>query len=872
MPSPSPPPSPPSPPSPSPPSPPPDGAARTYENKLLLVLFLAFGFVFFDRQALSFLAPFISDDFHLSHTQLGTLSGVLALTWALSGLLCGRLSDRLGRRKPLLITAVVLFSCFSAAGGLVTGFAGLLLARALMGVAEGAVLPLSQSLMVEASRAERRGLNMGLLQGSSAGLLGGILSPLAVVWVAGQYGWRTAFLLTIVPGLLIAAWIWRSVRERPPGPRAPAAPVAAAPSPAPAGEHLSIRELLGHRNILLCVLAACSYLTWFIVIITFTPTYLEDVKGFSSGTMSRVMTCFGVAWVLWGFVTPAVSDRIGRRRTMILFSAVAAVCPLAVVYLDGPVVLGAVVILTYTGLGCFTLIMATIPAETVPRGSLATALGLVMGAGELAGGFLAPVIAGRASDAWGPESAMFISAGGAVAVVLISFGLRETAPEVLRRRAAREAARALEAGAGDDRTGPDARTAVAVAAGPSAGTGAGAGADVRTAMGPGPGQGQGAAAPGGRRLMRAAVWYGAGDVRVVERDVPEPGPGEVLVAVAYCGICGSDLHEYADGPHAIPVAAPHPASGATAPLVLGHEFCGTVAALGPGVAGLAVGDSVAVEPHYRCGDCARCRAGEYNICRHFGFAGLMGDGGLAEFAALPAYMAHRLPPDVPLEQAALFEPASVALHALRRAGPAPAALAVVGLGPIGLLTVRLAAERGVPRIIAADVAPDRLELAERLGATDTVDARRPADADGADGADSAGAAIRELTGGEGVDVAFEAVGSQDALDSCLAATRRGGRVVLVGLGRQVRLDAYALVNNEQSIVASVGYRDTYPELIRLVRREGVDLTPVVTSTVALDDVVAEGLRPLSRGPGGQIKILVRPEARADGPDVPESAK
>ncbi|MFE7116634.1 MFS transporter [Streptomyces sp. NPDC057654] len=834
----------PSPPPPSPPSPPPDGAARTYENKLLLVLFLAFGFVFFDRQALSFLAPFISDDFRLSNTQLGTLSGVLALTWALSGLLCGRLSDRLGRRKPLLITAVVLFSCFSAAGGLVTGFVGLLLARALMGIAEGAVLPLSQSLMVEASRAERRGLNMGLLQGSSAGLLGGILSPLAVVWVAGQYGWRTAFLLTIVPGLLIAAWIWRSVRERPPVPHAPAAPVAAAPPPVPAGDHLSIRELLAHRNILLCVLAACSYLTWFIVIITFTPTYLEDVKGFSAGTMSRVMTCFGVAWVLWGFVTPAISDRIGRRRTMILFSAVAALCPLAVVYLDGPVVLGAVVILTYTGLGCFTLIMATIPAETVPRGSLATALGLVMGAGELAGGFLAPVIAGRASDAWGPQTAMFISAGGAVVVVLLSFGLRETAPEVLRRRALREAARAQGASAGTEvRTG--------------------AGADARTALGSGPGHD--ATAPGGRRRMRAAVWYGAGDVRVVERDVPEPGPGEVLVAVAYCGICGSDLHEYADGPHAIPVAAPHPASGATAPLVLGHEFCGTVAALGPGVSGLAVGDSVAVEPHYRCGDCARCRDGEYNICRHFGFAGLMGDGGLAEFAALPAYMVHRLPPDVPLEQAALFEPASVALHALRRAGDSPSALAVVGLGPIGLLTVRLAAERGVPRIIAADIAQDRLELAERLGATDTVNAV------GTHGADGAGAAIRELTGGEGVDVAFEAVGSQDALDTCLAATRRGGRVVLVGLGRQVRLDAYALVNNEQSIVASVGYRDTYPELIRLVGRGGVDLTPVVTSTVALDDVVADGLRPLSRGPGGQIKILVRPNARADGPDVPEPA-
>ncbi|MER5219683.1 MFS transporter [Streptomyces flaveus] len=144
-----------------------DSDPGRYENRLLLILFLAFGFVFFDRQALPFLAPLISKEIHLSNTELGTLSGVLALTWALSGLVAGRLSDKFGRRKPILIAAVVLFSCFSAAGGLMTGFLGLLIARALMGVAEEAVLPLAQSLMVEASRENRRGLNMGLLQGSS---------------------------------------------------------------------------------------------------------------------------------------------------------------------------------------------------------------------------------------------------------------------------------------------------------------------------------------------------------------------------------------------------------------------------------------------------------------------------------------------------------------------------------------------------------------------------------------------------------------------------------------------------------------------------------------------------------------------------------
>ncbi|MER7083284.1 Sugar phosphate permease [Saccharopolyspora kobensis] len=402
-----------------------------YENRLLLILFLSFGFVFFDRQALSFLAPMIREDFPLSNTQLGALSGVLALTWALSGMVVGTVSDRIGKRKPLLIAAILGFSVCSAASGLMTGFTGLLIARALMGLAEGAVLPMAQSLMIEASQQHRRGLNMGLVQGSSAGLLGGIVSPVVVVWAAEHVGWRAAFLLTIVPGLLLAVWVARSVREVPPGGRVAAA--------VETGAKVPVGQLLRQRNIALCMAIAACYLTWFVVIITFAPTYLASVKGYSPGTMSAVMACFGVAWVLWGFATPAISDRIGRRRTMIAFTAVAALCPLAVVLVAQPLLLGVIVVLTYTGLGCFTLFMATIPAETVPSRALATALGLVMGVGELCGGFLAPMLAGWASDEWGLQTAMFIAAGGAVVVVLLSFGLRETAPLVLQRRAEVEA-------------------------------------------------------------------------------------------------------------------------------------------------------------------------------------------------------------------------------------------------------------------------------------------------------------------------------------------------------------------------------------------------------------------------------------------------
>ncbi|MET9265310.1 MFS transporter [Amycolatopsis sp. NPDC004079] len=403
--------------------------AHRYERRLLVVLFLGVGFVLFDRQALAFLAPYINADFGLSSAQLGLAAGALSFAWAVSGILMGALSDRLGRRKPLLVAAVVLFSLISAVSGLATGFAGLLIARALMGAAEGGVIPLSQSLMNQASRPKRRGLNMGLVQGASAGLLGGIAAPFAFIRLAESLGWRWSFFLTLLPGLLIAAALTVIVRERPslPATRPAAKPKAKVP----------LRRALGSRNVVLCVLIAVCYLTWFSTIVTFTPLYLLKIKGLTPGTMGTVMTCLGVAWMVWGVVTPAISDRIGRKPALAGFTVLAVCCPLAIMFVDNAWLLGAAMMLTYTGVGCFTLFMAVIPAESVPPGALATVVGVTMGAGELLGGAFGPLLAGWASDRWGLQAAMVIAAASAVLVVLLSLGLRETAPRVLSRSAAR---------------------------------------------------------------------------------------------------------------------------------------------------------------------------------------------------------------------------------------------------------------------------------------------------------------------------------------------------------------------------------------------------------------------------------------------------
>jgi (R,R)-butanediol dehydrogenase/meso-butanediol dehydrogenase/diacetyl reductase len=356
--------------------------------------------------------------------------------------------------------------------------------------------------------------------------------------------------------------------------------------------------------------------------------------------------------------------------------------------------------------------------------------------------------------------------------------------------------------------------------------------------------------------MKALQWHGPRDIRLTRIPMPSPGPDDVLIEVAYCGICGSDLHEYENGPHAIPVGTPHVLSGRTAPLTLGHEFCGTVIEAGANVRGLCAGERVGVEPEYRCSRCRYCQIGDYNLCDSMGFAGLMGDGGMAEYVVTPAYMVHRLPDGVSFVQAAVLEPAAVALHALRRSAlRIGGTCAVFGLGPIGILLVMLARLQGASSIVAVDVSPERLAAAAGLGATEVIDAR------GVSGGEIA-STVRAMTGG-GVDVSFEAAGLQTTFEGALQSLRKGGETVMVGLMQRAGFDAFRAVNGELSIRSSVGYRHVYPDLIRLVEAGAIDLSLIVTKTVSLERAVVDGFDELMRDKQ-QIKILVAPGG-AEGP-------
>ncbi|WP_409312014.1 MFS transporter [Pseudomonas putida] len=397
----------------------------SYENRLLFVLSLSFGFVFFDRNAMSFLAPFVAADLSLSNTQIGLLVSALSLTWALSGYLLGARSDRSGRRKPYLLVAVIVFSVCSFFSGLASTFFMLLAARLLMGVAEGPILPISQTLMAMNSTASRRGHNMGIMQNFGSNLLGSCIAPLLLVALASHYHWRLAFIVAGIPGLIAACMIWKYVRE-------PREVVIAQPTTPSASQPVaagSLLELLRYRNVWLSMLIACFYVAWMVLGWAFMPVYYMNERQFGSTEMGILMSVLGASATLCSFIVPALSDRLGRRMVVVVFSLIGALTPLAALYFQGPFwMLCTVLFITWSASGVAPIFMATIPSETVPVHRIAACVGLVMGMGEVVGGVLSPVLGGWLADIHGLGAPLLLQAGCAIVVGVLGLGLIETAP------------------------------------------------------------------------------------------------------------------------------------------------------------------------------------------------------------------------------------------------------------------------------------------------------------------------------------------------------------------------------------------------------------------------------------------------------------
>ncbi len=361
--------------------------------------------------------------------------------------------------------------------------------------------------------------------------------------------------------------------------------------------------------------------------------------------------------------------------------------------------------------------------------------------------------------------------------------------------------------------------------------------------------------------MRAAVYHGSGDIRIEDLEVPDPGPGELLIEVHAAGICGTDASEWSHGPKMFPISTRNARSGHQGPMVPGHEFGGRVAARGRGVEGFPENSIVASGAGISCGDCPACRQMLTNFCERYFTVGLQCNGALAQYVTVPASIC------LPVDQhglgddgAALVQPMSVAHHALHQGSPQPGdTVIVIGIGGVGAFLVFAAAEMGL-QVVAADLDAERLQIADALGAACMVEVDRDEDL-----ATQLRAAQQEPAG-----VVYEVTGADAALQAALSVVEPRGRVVAVGLGaRPVEIDVRSITLREVSLVGTNAhvFGADFAEAARLVGRRSGGWSDVAPVALPLDALVERGLQPMVDGRAERIKTLIDPwatEARPTG--------
>jgi len=321
--------------------------------------------------------------------------------------------------------------------------------------------------------------------------------------------------------------------------------------------------------------------------------------------------------------------------------------------------------------------------------------------------------------------------------------------------------------------------------------------------------------------MKAAMFHGPNQPLKIEAvEIPKIGPDEILVKVAACGVCHTDLG-YID--HGVPTFK-------KPPLILGHEPSGTVEKVGESVTNFAVGDRVVLPAVLTCGKCAYCRTGRENICLNMVMYGNHVDGAYAEFVKAPGKDALHLPEEIPLIEGCIIADAiSTPYHAVKNRGEVKPGDSVVvfGCGGVGINVVQIAAATGAS-VVAVDVLPIKLEWAKKLGAVETINAKEVEDV---------GKAVRKLTDG-GADIAFEVIGNPTTIEQAFGCVRGGGRLVVVGYThKDISVNAGRIMFREMEIVGSLGCRPIdYPKLIEMVRIGKIKVKELVTEKFSLGDI------------------------------------
>jgi len=405
------------------------GTTRSYQLTLVGLLSLNFGILFFDRNALNFLMPFVQPDLKLSFTEIGLLGSALSLTWALAGFFVGWLSDRTGKRKIIIVVSTLAFCACSVLSGLASSFFMLLGARLLMGLAEGGVMPISHALVAAEVSPERRGMAMGVTQNLGSNLLGSSAAPLILIPVAMAWGWREAFFLAAVPGLISALLIIFFVKE----------PAKVVHAPAVGDDTIAAagRSPFLRRNLLVCGAIGILLVSYLVVCWAFMTLILTQLRGYDPDTAKWLMATLGFSAAISSFVVPGISDYVGRKPVMIVVPLIGVILPLGVLFYGGsPWVLAVIFFFGWALNGVFPMFMATIPSETVEAHHIATAAGLVMGTSEILGGVLSPSLAGWLADGHGLSAPLWLMLVLCIGAGLLAFLLEETAPRIVARRAA----------------------------------------------------------------------------------------------------------------------------------------------------------------------------------------------------------------------------------------------------------------------------------------------------------------------------------------------------------------------------------------------------------------------------------------------------
>jgi (R,R)-butanediol dehydrogenase/meso-butanediol dehydrogenase/diacetyl reductase len=350
--------------------------------------------------------------------------------------------------------------------------------------------------------------------------------------------------------------------------------------------------------------------------------------------------------------------------------------------------------------------------------------------------------------------------------------------------------------------------------------------------------------------MKAAVWYEKEDIRIKDVPEPSPGKGQVKVKIKAAGICGSDLHEYRQGPFIIP-STPHPLTGRKGgPVILGHEFTAEVVETGLNVTGFNPGDRVTVNALITCGKCHYCKMGAYNMCQKLGSTGFAADGGFAEYAVVQDYALHHLPDSVSDDEGSFVEPLAVAIRAVKRSRMTIGnRVTVIGAGPVGLLVMQVCLAAGASQVFMVEPMKARRDIAQKTGATTVFNPMN----------DDPGKEIAKLTAGLRTDVAFDCVGNQPAFDTAVKVTGRRGVICVVGLAmKPIQVPFIRLWGHEKEVVFSCGYENEFPAAIALLADKRINVGELISARIQLDDIVEKGIKPLIEEADKYVKVVVYP--------------